>query len=131
MLPGSRARSRGSQRRRTSLAVSFAELKFFLDLALDRTTFHETQAVDEEASVEVVEFVLDRHGEEAFRLEHVLVPFYVLVFDRNFLGAKNLFVFPGDAKAAFLKENLAFFFLDLGIDKDARILVGEHGRLVL
>src|SRR5690606_21514547 len=97
-LQGRKPRIPGYRKRRTSLA------QLFLDPAFDRAAFHEAQAVDEEAPVEVVELVLDRDGQKAIRLESMGFPRFVLVFDRNPLGALHLFVFTGNAQATLFHE---------------------------
>src|SRR4051812_44624805 len=86
----------------------------FLDLTFDEIALGHAQAVNEELTIKMIDFMLNRDREQPLGLERVLGAFEILVRDRHRVEAFDFFRESRNRKAAFLENDLLAPFQDHG-----------------
>src|SRR6185437_4182556 len=90
---------------------------------------HETQVIDEQPAVQMVDLVLQTPREQVVGVHLERFPVAILRPDDHAHRALDVSVNVGNRQAAFFAFLLAFGVDDLGIDHDERILVDvDHGQ---
>src|SRR6185437_3960972 len=103
-------------------------LSRFLPLRERRTALHQTQIVDEQASVQMIDLVLQAPREQVVRIHLERSSVAVLRANDHTHGAFDVSVDVRNGQAAFLAFLLPLGEDDLGVDHDERILIHVDHR---
>ena len=99
-----------------------AVLALLLELLADARALELRQVVDEQLAVEMIDLVLDAHGEQPVRVELDLLAVAIERSHADLLGARHLVVDTRHRQAAFLRLLDAFAREDLRIDQHQRLI---------
>ncbi len=83
--------------------------------------------LNKDLSLQMVQFMLQAHGQETFGCLGLHLPVEIHIADDNVLGALNLVVNAGHRQTAFLADLHAIAFKEFGVDQNKQLILALGG----